>query len=187
MNTGTKQAIIAYKITPSGLPVDVDGRLTSVSGKRQAIALLTGYNNPNPALYEVEFYFTVGGEVTGVPTTELDLGYCPVSKFSIDTATLTLHPGNVDDVVNIYASFGWQFVGPFPYATAAPTVGGNNNTAVTITRTTVIGQGYMNFRDNTTGEIKSIYVVNTDALGWILETGVWNDLRFWESGGVWNF
>ena len=187
MNNGQLQARIAYKVSPSGEPIDINGQLTSISGKKQAIAVMQGVPNPNPALYEIELTFIAGQFIAGTPTTYVNFSACPVSIFTIDANTLVLHPGNIDEVVNIYASFGWQFVGPFPYATANPSTGGNANTAVTIARTSTLGQGYMNFRDNTTGEVKSIYVVNTDALGWILETRIWNNLRFWSSTGVWNY
>lgn len=187
MNNGTKQATIAYKTTPNGDPVDIDGQLTSISDKRQAIALLVGRPNPNPTLYEVEFYFSEGGVVTGNPTTIIDLEDCPVSIFTIDRTYIILHPGNIDEVINIYASFGWLYVGTFDYATASPITGTSGSTPVTITRTATLGQGLMNFQDVNTGQIKSVYVVNTDALGWILETGFWNNLRFWEASGVWNY
>lgn len=186
MNTGIKQAVTAYKVAPNGAPVDINGQLTSISGRKQAIALLIGRPNPNPTLYEIEYYFNVGGLVEGEPTTKIDINYCPISKFTIDTTSVVLHPGNASQIVNIFASFGWQFVGPFAFATSTPAVGEGGSTAVTIARTSTLGQGNMVFRDNTTGETKSIYVINTDALGWILETGFWNNLRFWSAAGVWN-
>lgn len=187
MNTGIKQAIVAYKIALNGAPLDINGQLISVSGKKQAIALLTGRANPNPQLYEVEYYFTPGGYVEGASTTEIDISYCPVSIFTIDTTYMVLHPGNASQIINIFSSFGWQFVGPFALATSTPTTAEGGSTAVTITRTSTLGQGNMVFRDKTTGETKSIYVINTDALGWILETGFWNNLRFWNASGVWNY
>lgn len=188
MNTGIKQAVIAYKVTPNGQPVDVDGQLTSVSGKRQAIALLQGQANPNPTLYDIELFYGTRGTVLGEPTTEVDLEYCPVSIFTIDSEYIVLHPGNVDDVVNIFASSGWTLQGSATFATVTPATGAAYVvTPATIARTATLGQGFLDFRDNATGVVKRVYVVNTDALGWVLETGAWNDLRFWEAAGVWNY
>lgn len=186
MNTGNKQAVIAYKVTPNGQPVDVDGQLTSVSGKRQAIALLQGQANPNVLLYEVEYYYGPRGLVNGTPTTEVDLAYCPVSIFVVDQNYLILHPGNIDDVINIFATFGWALVAPVNFATVTPNTGAANSpTSVVVARTATLGQGYIDFRDLSSNEIKRVYVINTDALGWILETGFWNDLRFWDAVGPW--
>ena len=68
MNTGYKQATIAYKVSkPGGEPLDVDGNLTRISGKKQAIALLEGHVNPDASKYEVEFYYDKRGSVTGTP------------------------------------------------------------------------------------------------------------------------
>lgn len=186
-NTGTLQARIAYKVSPSGEPVDINGNLTSISGRRQAIALLVGVANPDPTKYEIEYTFNTGQLIEGTPTTKVDITYCPVSVFTIDKNYIVLHPGKVSDIINIFASYGWQFVGPFEFATPSPTSAGGNTTPVTLTRTATLGQGYMQFKDNTTGEVKTVYVVNTDALGWILESGTWNNLRFWEAAGIWNY
>lgn len=188
MNTGIKQAVVAYKVTPDGQPVDVDGKLTSVSGKRQAIAVMAGTPNPNPSAYEIELTFTPGGFIAGTPTTYVDFVECPVSIFTLDTTYIVLHPGNIDDIINVFSSFGWSYVSSVPFVTVTPNAGpGGVTTPATAARTSTLGQGYIDFKDNTTNEVKRVYVVNTDALGWILETGTWNDLRFWDAAGVWNY
>jgi hypothetical protein len=79
-NTGYKKATIAYKIDTDGRALDVNGQLCSVSGRKQAIALRQGFFNPNPALYEVEKYFTTG--LDGEPTETVDLTTCPVPGVS---------------------------------------------------------------------------------------------------------
>jgi len=78
-NTGIKQATVAYKVSrPDGIPLDTNGNPVSLSGKRQAIALLENFPNPNPALYEVETYFTAGGSIAGNPTQTFDTDTCPI-------------------------------------------------------------------------------------------------------------
>lgn len=109
-NTGYKQATIAYKTTPDGRPVDVDGRLTSVSGKRQAIALLIGRSNPNPTLYEVQFYFNAGGNAGGNSTVMYDVSYCPVGYISITPSSVILEPGNLSGVFTLESTGDWFLV-----------------------------------------------------------------------------
>ncbi len=187
INTGNKQATIAYKISASGQPVDIYGKPISDSGRKQAIALMVGQTNPNPTLYEIEMYFAPGDLVNGEPTTTTDIGDCPISIFSINPGDIVLHPGNPDDAVSIYSTYGWHLIGSYAYVTAAPSTAGSGYTDVLLTRTTTLGQGLVQFQDDATGEIKSVYVINTDALGWILETGFWQNLRFWDASGVWNY
>ena len=75
-NTGYKKATVAYKTDTEGRALDINGQLCSVSGRKQAIALRENFPNPNPALYEVEAYFTAG--LDGKPTESVDLTVCPV-------------------------------------------------------------------------------------------------------------
>lgn len=78
-NTGIKQATVAYKVSRySGEALDINGNPTRLSGLKQAIALLTGFPNPNPALYEVELYYTALNTVEGNPTTKYDISACPI-------------------------------------------------------------------------------------------------------------
>lgn len=82
-NTGYKQATIAYKVsTADGSPVDINGSLISVSGRRQAIALLTGYTNPDETLYEVEQTFSAGDSISGNSTRNYDTDSCPITVIS---------------------------------------------------------------------------------------------------------
>jgi len=188
MNTGLNQATVAYKVTPEGQPLDVDGNLTSASGKRQAIAVMEGTPNPNPAAYDVQYTFTRGGFIQGVPTSIIDLEKCPASVFRIDVTNIVLHPGNVDDVINIFSTFGWVYLSDANFVTVSPTSGAaGTTTPVTVSRTATLGQGVIEFKDIKTNEIKQVNVVNTDGLGWILETGIWNSLRFWDAAGIWNY
>lgn len=83
-NTGNKQAVIAYRISrANGEPVDVNGELISKSGKRQAIALLTGQLNPNPLLYEVQYYYGPGAAILGTPSLEFDPDDCPIGYITV--------------------------------------------------------------------------------------------------------
>lgn len=91
-NTGLKQASIALGVSvPFGLPVDINGELTSKSGRKQAIFLLIGYSNPNPAAYEVAGYFNKGDVLDGNPTVEA--GDCPAGFIFAFPKTILLSNG----------------------------------------------------------------------------------------------
>lgn len=187
MNNGYKQATVLYKITPDGLAVDVDGRLTIDSGKKQAIALMNETINPDPNLYEVELFFNSGASVWGVPSIMYDPSDCPVSIFSVNKNYIVIHPANVAELITVYSTYGWYLKDAVPFANFVPPNAGNNTTTSSVQPGGAYGQGYATLKEITTGKELQIYVVNTDALGWILETGYWNYLRFWEAGGVWNY
>lgn len=77
VNTGYKQAVVAYKIDKdSGEPLDIYGQRTAESGRRQAIAVLRDYPNPDPVRYEIERYFTDGEVIVGTPTLMWDPENC---------------------------------------------------------------------------------------------------------------
>lgn len=70
-------------------------------------------------------------------------------------------------------------------ATLSRTSGRHGLDAITFTRTTTLGQGYFVFKNNYTGETAQIYVVNANAISWILLTGIWNSLGIWQNAGIW--
>lgn len=190
MNTGILQATIAYKRALDGTPLDVNGRPTSETGRPQAIAVLEGTTNPNPLLYEIEAYFIEGGFIYGAATAKVDYETCPVSNFTTDMDFIILTPESPTANINVFSTYGWalqndevlEWVGMIPIS------GGSGVTSVTLSAVDEqYNQGYLILKENVTGAIKQVYVIHTDALGWILETGFWNDLRFWEDNEFWNY
>lgn len=188
-NSGIKQATIAYKVTrPGGVPLDIDGNPISVSGKRQAIALLSGRENPDPAVYEVETYFTEGSAITGNPTQQYDPVTCPVGFLFLNPDMVVLTPDNPVQTVVLFSVNPWSVVSGPNIATLVPTTGATGSYAITVTRTETLGQGAFIFRDNVTLQTVSLYVVNTtDPTTWILDDGIWNMMQFWFNDGIWNF
>lgn len=187
-NTGYKQAIIAYKVSrPGGEPLDVDGNLTRISGKKQAIALLTGHVNPNPNRNEVEFYYDKSGIVTGNPTVSRDVVSCPVGYITIIPNRLVLEPDITMAKVTLSCSSSWRLISAPNIVTLDYTSGGAGSYEITITRTDNIGQGNFIFRNEATLEIVNLYVINIITKPWILETGNWNSLSFWYDNGIWKY
>lgn len=187
--TGIKQTTIAYKVSrPGGVPLDVYGVPISVSGRRQAIALLEGRPNPNPALYEIETFFNVGDYITGNPTQAYDPVQCPVGYMFISPSMLVLSPDNPERVFTLFSTNPWSFVSGPDIATILPTSGANGAYSITATRTGILGQGPFIFQNNVTLETVNIYIVNTNnpAL-WILDTGEWNMMGFWFRDAIWNY
>lgn len=81
-NNGLKQATIAYRISEiNGEPLDVNGVPTRLSGRKQAIALKTGFSNPDSINYEVYDYFD-SVDLDGTPTVTTDLDACPIGELS---------------------------------------------------------------------------------------------------------
>lgn len=189
-NNGFKQATIAYKVSkPDGYPLDINGELTSVSLRPQAIFLLEGTTNPNTALYEVEGYFTAGGEIAGTPTQEYDPDDCPADGIWISPAQITLLASGAAASVSIYSSGPWEFVsGPTTIAAVTPLNGPAGFSFISVTPTATTGQGPFIFKNTLSQATAQLYVINTnDPSIWILATGFWNDLGFWFDNGVWNY
>lgn len=191
--TGNQQATIAYKVrTTDGAPLDINGNATSDSGLKQSIALLTGQANPNPSLYDVEFYFAADAIVTGNPTILYNPAACPAGFFTITPASLVFDDANLSRVLTVISSGAWityaidtAIAGIFTFS---QTTGLPGSTAVTITTTipSAHASGYVTFKNTVTGDTIAIYLVHVaDSSIWILATHAWNMLGFWQDAAVW--
>lgn len=187
-NTGNKQATIAYKVSkPGGEPLDVDGNLTRISGKKQAIALLTGHVNPNPLKYEVEYYFNKQGTVTGNPTITRDIGMCTIGYISVSPDRIILNPTLKQATFILESSSSWQLIsGPTNLIKLDLIQGGAGLFNITATAVS-IGDGYFIFRNEATLQTATIYIANLSEEDWILEEGSWNMLGVWDDNGVWYY
>lgn len=187
-NTGYRQAYIAYKVDAvTGEPLDVDGNLTAESGKLQAILLLVGYTNPDPALYEVQGYFSAKQELNGGPTYIFDPENCPIGRIFVSPNRFILPLSGEQDFV-LYSSENWELVAPAEYVEISQTSGGSGYSYLKITGLGEQGQEYVYFRNVSTGETARLYVVVTDNPDeWILTTGFWNNSAFWKNTGIWNY
>lgn len=187
-NTGYKQATIAYKVSkPGGEPLDVDGNLTRVSGKKPAIALLEGQINPDPSLYEVEFYYDRKGTITGNPTITYDVQTCPVGYIKVVPSRIILDLDTPDATFTLESSNSWRLISGPSVAVIDYTEGSAGTYPITISRTEAIGQGYFIFRNEATFKTVQIFVVNVTARTWVLENGIWDMLGFWFNDGIWNY
>lgn len=188
MNTGYKQATIAYKVSkPGGEPLDVDGNLTRISGKKQAIALLEGHVNPDASKYEVEFYYDKRGSVTGNPTITYNVRACPAGYIRVTPTRIVLDPDAPAATVNLESSGSWRLISGQPIAMVDYTKGYEGVYQLTISRTTTTGQSDFIFFNEATRQTAAVYVVNVVSRPWVLENGSWNDLGFWYDNGAWNY
>lgn len=159
-NTGYKQATIAYRVSkPGGEPLDINGRLTSISGRKQAIALLIGYVNPAPSKYEVEFYFNTDGTVSGNPTITYDIQSCPAGYIRISKTQIAIGEPNVVDTFVLESSNRWSLIsGPTSIVTFDYTAGGGGRFLVTATGHS-IGEAVYTFRNELTKQEVSLTAV----------------------------
>lgn len=187
-NNGIKQATIAYKVRASdGAALDINGDPISESGRKQAIAVLMGTANPDPDLYEIEAQFISDGSIAGTPTTQLSPDCFP-GYLTVSPANIILDPNNASATVTINSSGNWVMLeSATAIATPSAISGPAGETEITLIRTAVIGQGRFAFKNEVSGQIVQIWVINVVDRDWILETGEWNMLGFWFDNGLWNF
>lgn len=190
--SGLKQAVIAYKVRASDKePLDTDGNPIVVdgvpTGRKQAIAILFGTANPDPALYDVQIIFTQGVDVQGVPSVEYS-DDCPVAYIYTDVpagSTVILTDTNPQAVVVVTSSGPWTVSGPAGVI-VAPEEGPAGPTVVTLTRD-VDGQGFVVFTETSTGATAKVYVLSIDTEVWVLATGFWNDFGVWQYLALWEY
>lgn len=190
-NTGLNQAVVAYKVRASdNAPLDTDDNPITVNGvptgRKQAIAILAGTTNPNPALYDVEFTYLPNAPVEGTPTVEVS-DNCPVGFVLLSQDMVVLQVSDATETIIISSSGPWTLTGSTGIATVAPTTGPKGQTTIVFTRTATLGQAYFTFTNNDTGQTARVYVVNVDTVVWILDDGTWNMQGFWFDNGIWNY
>lgn len=189
-NTQILQAVIAYKVRKTdGAPLDINGKPTSETGLRQAIALLVGTPNPNPALFQVELYYSAGAVVYGEPTVKYDPQKCPAGFIRISPNRVILHPTNVSASFTLTSPNAWVVDNPVQdFAEINITAGGAGVFNLTVTRKATEGQGAFIFRNTVSNTTAELYVINVEDLSvWVLDTGNWNTLGFWFDGETWNY
>lgn len=188
MNTGLKQATIAYRTAKtSGAALDVNGELTTISGRRQAILLLQGRVNPNPAIYEVVGYFTAGSVVDGNPTFTYDNLDCPVDYIRISPLRIILTADDPVKSAELYSSRAWSLTSGGTNAALNITSGAEGTYNLEFTYNGVTAQQDYTFTNSATLQTATIRVVSAETKEWVLEDGTWNNNGFWFNDGIWNY
>lgn len=187
-NTGYKQATVAYVISPlTGEPLDVNGVPTRVSGRRQAIYILAGTENPDSLVYEIKDYFQPRGFVMGVPTYVND-GTCAAGFITVTPVRLLLGPSEPSGTLTVSSSDLWRILPPLPeFVTFDMLDGPAGQSQVNAEISQIEGQGYVYFENLETGDIVRVYISNLTDRVWILETGNWNMQGFWFNDAIWNY
>jgi len=187
IQTGLKQATVAYLATKeTGEPLDINGELTSVSGRKQAIALLEGETNPNAALYEVAGYFEASALLEGEPTAEPSPD-CPPSSFSVSPLSVQLSPDTLTAVISVLSSGPWAIVGAVPAGFTMSQTSGTGAAEITITRTVSVGPFVLVLKPSDFPTSISVDVLNLESINWILETGAWRNYKLYKNNGLWKF
>lgn len=177
------QSTILYKVSdPGDLPLDRNGVPVSVSGGRQAIAILEGYYNPNPALFEVVGTFNASGMFDGVKTFKLDPS-CEAGFIKVEPARVDVSDGPRS--VFVISGSAWT-VQNVNLAGFSPSQGEAGGFQVEVSPGTQTGQGWVTFT-NQGGGTARVYVINLPGALWILEDGTWNNDGKWTPDGIWNY
>lgn len=186
--TGFIQASIAYKVSSAtGEPLDVDGVLCSISGKKQAIAILEGAANPNPTRYEVESTFKARGSVNGEPSIEYAPDRCPSGFILVDPARVRLVGDATRDIV-IASSDAWVLSADSNIATILKKKGDAGDTSNTVSRTMGReGVFAYQFKNIHTGDTAELYIESLDSIRWILTTGRWDGFGVWKNNEKFKF
>lgn len=184
-NLGIQQATVMYRVSKiDNAPLDINGNPISASGLKQAIYLLVGYANPNPALYQVIGYYPAHGTVGGVPTYSYNTDACPVFAFWADPTTVELVEVETD-TITLYSVLPWVLVSTNTIATVSPTSGGAGFYTIRFTKTATQGEETFIFQNSQNAQIL-VTVINVDSRLWILADGTWNSLGFWYNTETWN-
>lgn len=192
IQTGIKQAVVMYRVRAydqapldsDGMPIVIDGEPT---GRKQAIAILEGTENPNPALYDVQIVFGPDDYVQGVPSTEYNEDDCARAVINLLPQAVILTVEQPTATITVSSSHPWELWVIPPQATFAPQSGPAGDTIVTITRTAVMGTGNAEFRNLEMEVGTPLRIDNLESTGWILETGAWRMFRLWKNNGLWKF
>lgn len=187
MNTGYKQAVIAFKVdVDTGDPLDINGVRTAISGRRQAIMLLTGTPNPDASAYEVQAFFAPRAEVDGEASYIYAPVDCPVGVLRVTPAMVVL----VNEPVTIVltSSQAWNMSNAPFYNASAYNGPAGEDINITLSPSGTRGQGYLTIVQALTGLVARVYVVSTDNPNlWVLDGGTWQDMGFWFDNGIWNY
>jgi len=167
---------------PGDLPLDRNGVPVSVSGGRQAIALLEGTPNPNEALYDVVGYFALASMFNGVKTFRLDPS-CEVGILRVEPSRVDISGG--PQTLNLVSGSAWS-VAPVTFAEFSPGSGDPGGHRIEVTPGAQTGQGWATFT-NSEGKTARVYVIYLPGALWILEDGTWNNDGKWVPGGIWNY
>lgn len=167
---------------PGEIPLDRNGVPVSVSGERQAIAILDGYLNPNPGLYEVVGTFNAAAMFEGVKTFRLDPS-CEAGFIKVEPARVDISDGPRS--VFVISGSAW-IIQNVNFAAFSPQQGGAGGFQVEVSPGAQNGQGWVVFT-NQEGRTARVYVINLPGALWILEDGTWNNDGKWVPDGIWNY
>ncbi|MDR1809922.1 MAG: hypothetical protein LBR34_05915 [Prevotella sp.] len=186
--TGYRLANYAVKETKDGQAIDINGRLCSRTGRKQAIYLLKGTTNPNSNNYEIAGeYSSDAKEIGGVSIVVRDIEQCtPYYANSISATSRQLIFENESSIsVTLTSLHQWQLVAPSNIATCLPTEGKAGRTTLVFNKTDIEGIFDFRFRNLITQQTVTLNVINQENAEWVLKNGAWNENGLWLLSGIW--
>jgi hypothetical protein len=186
--TGYKLANYAVKETRNGQALDVNGKLCSRSGRKQAIYLLERTSNPNSDKYEIEDeYSSDAKDIEGISIIARDIEQC--APYFADSITIPLRQLIFDDESNVTVMLTslhqWQLTASSNIAACLPVQGKAGRTALVFSKTNSEGIANYRFKNQVTQQTVTLNIINKENVEWVLKNGEWNENGVWLLSGVW--
>lgn len=164
-NTGYQVATYALKeTTDKGEPLDINGDLCTVSGKKQAIVILQGKSNPDSSKYESEGSFTADSVLKGGNVVKkLNYMECRPEITGSITANpnlLTFTRKQKTKNVTIYSQHDWKMIQASDKADCNLNEGGAGDSIAKFDRNTNYGNGVYKFKNTYTQEEIDVNIRN---------------------------
>ena len=164
-NTGYQVATYALKQTiDKGEALDINGDLSTISGKKQAIVILQGKSNPDSSKYESEGTFTPDSVLKGGNVVKkLNYMECRPEITGSITATpnlITLTRNVKTKNVTIYSQHDWKMIQASDKATCNLNEGGAGDSIAKFDRNTNYGNGTFKFKNTYTQEEIDVKIQN---------------------------
>jgi hypothetical protein len=186
--TGYRLANYVVKETKNGQAVDVNGKLCSQSGNKQAVFLPEGTPNPLPNNYEIEDTYSSGAkDIEGVSIIVRDIEQC--APYFPNSISINMQQLIFDDESNVTATLTcvhqWQQIASSNIAACLPANGKAGKTALAFSRTNSEGVADFRFRNLVTQQTVTLNVINKENVEWVLKNDVWNENGLWLVSGMW--
>ncbi|GAB6011730.1 hypothetical protein [Viscerimonas tarda] len=180
--TGYQLAGFVLKETKDGQGIDTDGKLCIESGRRQAIHLLEGTQNPDSDSYEIEGEYGYDAKnLKGISIITYNPAQCAPhfpNSIYIDNSQLVF---SVEDnlAVTLTSLHEWQLTQSTNIAVCSPSSGKAGRNQVVFSKTDEQGIANFVFQNLVTHETATINIVNQENVEWVLKDGEWNENGIW--------
>ena len=187
--TGYQIATFVVKETKDGKGVDITGRSCLESGRKQAIQILEGVQNPYPDVYEIESEYGYDvKDIMGISIIKRNTAQCipyfPKS-IQVDKPQVVFYEEDNNIVLTLTSLHKWALITSSGIANCLPANGSAGKNKIVLSKTNM--QGITNFKlqNQLTRETVLVNVVNKNNIEWVLKNGTWNADGIWLVSEAW--